>query len=73
MTRERQDKLLWVLRRHAKLIKDKKEDLNVTDRVLLTYIRWIITLIVNQKALNEECKKLKMFDTIMGDDNDLQH
>lgn len=63
MTRQRQDKLIWVLGRYAYLIKNK-ETLSDIDRVILTHIRWIKTLIVDQRALNAEYKNLKRYEVI---------
>ena len=68
MTRQRQDKLIWVLGRHAQLIKNK-EILTDEDKAILTYIRWVKTLIVNQRALNEEYSLLKRHYTdLFGED-----
>ena len=63
MTKQRQEKLIWVLGRHAQIIKDK-EVLSETDRAMLCCIRWIKTMIVNQTALNEEYKSLKAYDKL---------
>lgn len=67
MTRQRQDKLIWVLGRYAYLIKNK-ETLSDIDKVILTHIRWIKTLIVDQRALNEEYKNLKMCEVIENEE-----
>ncbi len=70
MTKQRQEKLLWVLGRYAYLIKNK-EILSDIDRVILTHIRWIKILIVDQTALNKEYKMLKAYDNAnRGEDNE---
>lgn len=61
MTKQRQDKLIWVLGRHAQLIKNQ-DKITDTDKALLCLLRWIKTLIVNPSALNEHYKMLKHYE-----------